>query len=246
MGFFSGLTTALSVVNPVALGANLLAGGLDYVAAEKDRASQEAMNNSQLLDARAANASSAALAQQNMAMQKEFAQNGISWRIADAAKNGISPLAALGAGEPGYSPVNQAFVQANLTAPRPGDSFRALGNMGQNVSRSLLATKSPYERTAEALALTRASRENDLLDVQIANAKLELAKHAAGPGIPLAYTNVLNADGTMTRVPTADAHTTQPFSGWSWAFDNKLVPALRDKEYSGSLPRGSGQFYNPE
>ena len=40
----------------------------------------------------------------NYKAQKEFAQNGIRWKVEDAKRAGIHPLYALGASTQGYSP----------------------------------------------------------------------------------------------------------------------------------------------
>ena len=40
----------------------------------------------------------------NYEAQKEFAQNGIRWKVEDAKRAGIHPLYALGASTQGYSP----------------------------------------------------------------------------------------------------------------------------------------------
>lgn len=42
------------------------------------------------------NKSNQKIAEQNAALQKEFAQHGISWKVADAKRAGIHPLYALG------------------------------------------------------------------------------------------------------------------------------------------------------
>lgn len=65
--------------------------------------------------------------------QKEFAQNSIQWRVADAKKAGIHPLAALGASSSAYTPVSSGF----------GDSVSQAGNaIAQGVERRDAAKKS--------------------------------------------------------------------------------------------------------
>lgn len=46
-------------------------------------------------------------AREQARLQREFAQNGIQWRVADAKKAGIHPLYALGANTATYTPVSQ-------------------------------------------------------------------------------------------------------------------------------------------
>lgn len=96
-------------------------------------------------------------------LQKEFAQNGLRWKVEDAQRAGVHPLAALGATGAQYSPVG---LGDNDTAA----SFSAAG---QDISRAVEATRTAPERMGvvgakmEALGLERASLENDLLRAQI-------------------------------------------------------------------------------
>lgn len=228
MGFFSGIGGALSglaAANPVGmLGTGIAMGGdiLNYFGNEADRRSAEAMNATN-------NAQSMSLAQQNMALEREFAQNGISWKIADAAKHGISPLAAIGAVGPSYNPVSAVFNSVPTTSSA-GNSYRAFADLSQNISRSLLATKTPAERTAETLDLIRRQKENDLLDVQYRLARVQLAK-SSSPGIPLAYREALNRDGSISIVPTEDSAQVshgQFLGPIKWSLDNQYIPALQN------------------
>lgn len=84
-------------------------------------------------------ANAAAINQANYERQKEFAQNGIRWRVADAKAAGLHPLAALGAQTPGYTP--SAVV---------GDSpdFSFLRDIGQDVGRAIDAKSTAAERAA--------------------------------------------------------------------------------------------------
>lgn len=64
-------------------------------------------------------------ADKQMKMQTKFAKNGIQWRVEDAKKAGIHPLAALGASTSAYSPINNGF----------GDAVAQAGNaLGQEAS----------------------------------------------------------------------------------------------------------------
>ena len=72
-------------------------------------------------------------AAQQAALQKEFAQNGIRWKVADAKAAGLHPLAALGAQTTSYQPVSV------------GQDFSSFGQMGQDVSRAMMATADAKE-----------------------------------------------------------------------------------------------------
>lgn len=180
----------------------------------------------------AANAQSYALAQQNIQLQEDFAKNGISWRVADAAKNGISPLAALGASEPAFSPVGAVF---NSSAPVPTLAHDLLSagavSMGQNLSRSLVAQSPAVDKANAALDLAYKSKQVELLDTQIALAKKNLVTQpGTPPGLP-AWTTVQNRDGTTSVVPSADASQAshgEVFGPLLWQIHNGLIPSVQD------------------
>lgn len=107
-------------------------------------------------------------------LQKEFAQNAIQWKVADATKAGLHPLAALGANTVSYSPM------------QVGDMAGPLGSMGQDIGRSIEATQNGTERAAGKLGLLqleRAGLENDLLRTQIASENGKL-RAQLGPPMP--------------------------------------------------------------
>lgn len=66
---------------------------------------------------------------QNNAMQREFAQHGIRWKVEDAEKAGVHPLFALGAQTTGYTP--------SSVVPDYSDYGRAGEKLGNAVSKAL-------------------------------------------------------------------------------------------------------------
>lgn len=104
--------------------------------------------------------------EKNRDMQREFAQNGISWKVADANRAGIHPLYALGA--PTMSPSVSSFSPMG----------EALSRTGQDVSRAMNATRSveqrddAYSKTVQDMSLTRMGLENDLLASKIQRLKV--------------------------------------------------------------------------
>lgn len=112
---------------------------------------------------------------QNAALQKEFAQSSIRWRVADAKKAGLHPLAALGAAGTSASPSFQA-----------GD-YSFIGDMGQDVGSAVNRTLSPNAQNARyyakvaTLDLENRALQNDLLRSQIAKERA-----APAPGLPSA------------------------------------------------------------
>lgn len=73
----------------------------------------------------------------NKETQKDFAQHGIRWKVADAQKAGIHPLYALGASTTSYSPIPVGDY---------GSIASGLVNAGQDIARSVNATRTGEER----------------------------------------------------------------------------------------------------
>lgn len=158
----------------IGAGASLLGGLLNKSSADK------------------ANAQQMALAQQNIALQREFAQNGIQWKAADAAKAGIHPLYAMGANTVSFNPVS-----VGLSADT--SMGNAVASAGQDISRAVAATGSSQQRAAQAtmtaLQLERAGLENELLRSQIARQRVSI-----GPPMPSAVDRALIPGQGQTNV----------------------------------------------
>lgn len=119
----------------------------------------------------ATNAANDEIARRNEALQREFAQNGIRWRVEDAKAAGLHPLAALGAQTSSFSPIQVGSVTStpDVTAP-----YRALGEMGQDISRAMASTQTQVEREMAQLQVAAAHTqlEGASLDNQIKQAQL--------------------------------------------------------------------------
>lgn len=164
--------------------------------------------------------------QKDRAMQYEFAQNGVSWRVQDAVKAGLHPLAALGVNPASASSTSAAF-QSNV----PGESYGQYANQaGQDLSRALMATKSHYERRINEQAVRRGDLENALLETNLANAQHEL-RSKTGP--PMASWQVLrNADGSTSNVPSeqwAIPNSNSMSARAEWFLNNKLMLESNNK-----------------
>jgi len=105
----------------------------------------------------------------NAALQREFAQKGIRWRVEDAKAAGIHPLFAIGAPPISASP--------SYVAGDTGSSIASgMASFGQDIGRAIDVTRTGAERVAakmDALRLERGELENTLLRSQIA--KLQAA-----------------------------------------------------------------------
>lgn len=134
-------------------------------------------------------------AQMNYAAQKEFAQNGIRWKVADAKAAGIHPLAALG--------VNNASFSPSFTA---GD-YSWLGDAGQNVGRAIesKATRAERELGQAMQAETHAEQirglrlENDIRAQTLLQMKLDsldaVKRTGRPPSMPGVDNTVLTGQG---------------------------------------------------
>jgi len=115
-------------------------------------------------------------AERNIAMQREFAQQGIRWKVADAKAAGIHPLAALGAQTHSFAPVSVG-----------GSSMgNALASMGQGVGRAISATQTQDERTATTNTMAQQLQlDNMSLQNQILASKLRLMNQPSSVNPPL-------------------------------------------------------------
>nr|DAW32782.1 MAG TPA: minor capsid protein [Microviridae sp.] len=96
-------------------------------------------------------------ARKQVELQREFAQNGIRWKVADAKAAGLHPLAALGAQTTSYQPVSVGDTSMGS----------ALSEMGQNISRSIDATLTRQERREqERQRQELLQRQLDMQDMQ--------------------------------------------------------------------------------
>lgn len=127
-----------------------------------------------------------AIMREQAQLQREFAQNGIQWRVADAKAAGIHPLYAIGGGGASYSP-----SAVSVGDRGGGDLGRDLANMGQGIGRAVAATASKEDRseaayTAQVRAenLKRLSLENQNLELQIAASQGALMRSQLGPPMP--------------------------------------------------------------
>jgi len=103
--------------------------------------------------------------------QKKVLQNQIQWKVQDAVKAGLHPLAGLG--------VNPASVGGQWA----GTDF---GSMGQDIGRAVEAVASPKDKSASALmqlSVERGNLENELLRTQIASQRMRLAQQGT-IGVP--------------------------------------------------------------
>lgn len=123
------------------------------------------------------NAFNRSAAKKQAALQKEFAQSGVQWRVEDAKKAGIHPLAALGFQGTSYTP--QTVGSADF-----GPHLASLGN-------SIYKSSDPATQRAIDLSLDKAGLENELLRAQIGAIR---ATRTPSPGVPSGRQRVNSTD----------------------------------------------------
>lgn len=168
-------------------------------------------------------------------LQKEFAQSGIQWKVADAKKAGISPLYALGANTTSYQPTSVG-----------GDPLsESLSQSGQQIGRAIDATRSNSAK-AEALATTAAQAQidgirldNDIKRATLASAITRNNPTGLAPGMPTDLSqpamagqgNDTNIKITKDLVPAAgpdrhaDEYGIQPEKSW-YRSETGYVPQI--------------------
>lgn len=156
--------------------------------------------------------------EQSEKLQREFAQHGIRWKVADAVAAGIHPVFALGGAGATYSPTS--FIPGSgpeVGIPSGNDPGQYLSNMGQDVSRAVLAAATREERTVQAktaLELENDQLQNDLLRAQIAKLNSQL-----GPPMPSggAGPNAVSGNAGVHIMEPYEVPTSNPSATFSGA-----------------------------
>lgn len=91
-------------------------------------------------------------------LQESFAKNSIQWKAEDARKAGIHPLAAMGVNTMSPSPTSVGSM----------GSFE--NDMGQDISRAMMATMDKDKRIATKIQLEGAQLDNDIKRAELASA----------------------------------------------------------------------------
>lgn len=117
------------------------------------------------------------LTQRNIDLQREFAENGISMRVADAKRAGLHPLAALGSFPTSFNPVVMEDPMG-----------RAISQAGQDIGSSISRMQTSEERLSTRLGqelLRSQIGETDARRMEIEQRIMRNATEAQGPPSPL-------------------------------------------------------------
>ena len=131
----------------------------------------------------------------NYEAQKEFAQNGIRWKVEDAKRAGIHPLYALGASTQGYSPSGGYTGDYGISD--------AAAHFGQGYERAQQAKMTKEERDKQDVrdaiqdmaALEDLNQKRQMNDAQIRLANSEIFRNFA------LSTNALRKTGLPPAMP---------------------------------------------
>lgn len=190
----------------------------------------DSANDAAARQAAAARKDQMQMARRNIQLQKQFAKEGVRWKVADAEAAGIHPLYALGAQTTSFSPVS---VGSSTYSPQADTGLpNALANAGQDVSRAINATRtqterdSAYETSARALTLQKMGLENELLASQV-------AKLNAAPNPPMPE-GLIPENANTERDPLHAA-------GFKWLTDPNTTSAQYwnnryGDEFPGNIP----------
>lgn len=172
----------------------------------------------------------AAINAQNIAMQREFAQHGIRWKVADAKAAGINPLVGLGAPTHSFS----ANLQAGPTADMSG--------LGQDLGRAIASTSTAAERDLSTLQVQGAKLdlEGKALDNQIKQSQLTKL-NAVGPGFPDAGGNFIPGQGNSgSAITEKNLERTKTFPGMPQSEPGAVPDVGWAKTKTGVVPIPSG------
>jgi hypothetical protein len=192
-------------------------------------------------------------------LQREFAQKSLGWKLKDAKRHGIHPLAALGAQTYNASPT----MVGGTPISGYGDS---MASMGQDIGRAIMAQTTPQERKLVDLQLRSAKADTEMKELELTSARRRLTgqiapstgvetvpsritAHEKGrkskeAGSLPSFTFINNPDGSKTPVPSKDAKERvedQLIPETVWAAQNYIGPNFSPEKYKPSLkelPKG--------
>lgn len=181
----------------------------------------------------------------NYEAQKEFAQNGIRWRVEDAKRAGIHPLYALGANTASFSPVQGYGGDFGVS-----DAF---ANFGQGIDRAVQAKMTRQERDREdarqemqdVFTLARFQADQRYQDAQVRLIDSEIARNRIASMVSLKYAarippmpgspTLLSGQGDALPVGTKEApywDNSIPQMGFSHDASGKLIDIIPSDPYA--------------
>lgn len=115
--------------------------------------------------------------QDNAALQREFAQHGVRWRVADAKKAGIHPVYALGGSSASFTPVAST-----------NNSAEYFSRAGSDLSRAVAAKQTVNERLNNELLRSQVRGneiDNEIRLTELQSMRSRLTQNQVGPPLPM-------------------------------------------------------------
>lgn len=165
----------------------------------------------------------------NYDAQKEFAQNGIQWRVADATAAGLHPLAALQGGGTSFSP--SFNTGSGMDFGKMFDDMAGMGKHGQNTDRAQRAVLSDYDREKQALHIRSLQLQNSLLESQLAQNWSHVMGQPSNPPAP----------GPSSAVPAQSSGQTLALPGAVKPGVVKLEPSKSESARPGDAGVAAGR-----
>lgn len=144
----------------------------------------------------------------NEALQREFAQMGVRWRVEDAKAAGLHPLYALSSGGAAFAP--NPVVMPAVDPGAGGKGY--LAQMGQDLSRAISAQQTPEQRAVQdaQLVVLQAQARKDLAQASYYDSlAARQGGGQVGPGMP----SVSNPPFTDSGLVPGSEHVTTEFVG---------------------------------
>lgn len=203
-------------------GASLIGSGLSFLGGQS--ANQMSADNA------AANRQfQQELTNYQLANANTMAQYGITWRVQDAKRAGISPLVALGA--PTFTPPSVGLGGSDASFSNPARGFEG---MGQDLSRAAMAAQSDKARmdmmmTVENMrnnsALTRSEVEKNMADAALARRRAELVSTPGFPSVP--GERFISGQGNTPEMTVTKPSTTISPSADASGVEAAVTPAVK-------------------
>lgn len=185
-------------------------------------------------------------ARANRQLQMDTLQNQIQWRVADAKRAGIHPMAALGFTGMSYTPSSTNFQETSF------------GDFGQDISRAMAAGQTEAERRRDAgRATLAASQEAEYNQARIENMNMEtellrsqiarLNSAQVGPSLPGASPGDVITEADRVTVGSPGAPERSPGVVTDYSFGRtargfSLNPAYDIKQRIEDMPSEWGWF----
>ncbi len=137
------------------IGGALLGGLMQKKASDKTNAINASYNDAMIQ-----------LGREQFEYQKELNKNQIQWRVDDAKKAGLHPMAALGLQSSSFSPVSSSFT------PMQADDYSWIGDIGQSVGYAAMKAKDKQQQR-DALILAEKQAALQTRNMELQNQSLE-------------------------------------------------------------------------